>query len=198
VTDSHQRDLYAVLGVAPSATADELRLAYRTAARAAHPDRHGDASAARMAAVNEAWHVLGDPGRRAAYDATRQEPMTGSTPSYGSRGTEPGSSPPVVAAPIARVPWRFFAFMSVAAVGLFVVGRLITGDPAPFRPDGILRSGDCLALDADALAVEVPCSDPFDGVVLQLVPFGQRCPTDQLATQDRQGMGTVCWRATVP
>ena len=49
-----------------AATADEVRAAYRRAARDHHPDAGGDA--ARMTDLNAAWHVLGDPARRAAYD----------------------------------------------------------------------------------------------------------------------------------
>lgn len=58
---------YDTLGVDPGASADEIRSAYRRAAAAAHPDRDGGC-AERMAQVNEAWEVLGDPARRAAYD----------------------------------------------------------------------------------------------------------------------------------
>jgi curved DNA-binding protein CbpA len=64
------RDLYQLLGVARDASRDEIALAWRRRARDEHPDaRHGDAGApARFRAVAEAWQVLGDPGRRAAYD----------------------------------------------------------------------------------------------------------------------------------
>ena len=57
---------YEVLGVAVTATAEEVRAAYRRAARDHHPDAGGDPR--RMRDVNAAWHVLRDPGRRAAYD----------------------------------------------------------------------------------------------------------------------------------
>lgn len=57
---------YEVLGVATTATADEVRAAYRRAARDHHPDFGGDGL--RMQDLNAAWHVLGDPIRRAAYD----------------------------------------------------------------------------------------------------------------------------------
>lgn len=60
---------YERLGVSPTATADELRAAYRALARRLHPDV-GGGDAERMAAVNEAWAVLSDPRRRAGYDAT--------------------------------------------------------------------------------------------------------------------------------
>jgi hypothetical protein len=58
---------YDVLGVAPSAPVAEVRRAYLALARQHHPDRPGG-DAATMRAVNEAWTVLGDPGRRASYD----------------------------------------------------------------------------------------------------------------------------------
>jgi hypothetical protein len=57
---------YEVLGVAATASAAEVRAAYRQAARDHHPDFGGDAL--RMQDLNAAWHVLGDPVRRAAYD----------------------------------------------------------------------------------------------------------------------------------
>ncbi|MCU1386700.1 MAG: DnaJ domain, partial [Ilumatobacteraceae bacterium] len=40
-----------------SATRDEIRVAYRRLAREHHPDTKGDASAVRMAQINEAWRV---------------------------------------------------------------------------------------------------------------------------------------------
>jgi curved DNA-binding protein CbpA len=61
-----ERTHYEVLGIAVRASADEVRVAYRRAARAHHPDAGGDARA--MTELNAAWHVLRDPERRAAYD----------------------------------------------------------------------------------------------------------------------------------
>jgi hypothetical protein len=68
-TDLH---LYTVLGVERDASPDEIRGAYRRAALASHPDLHpGDASAVeRFKRVQIAYEVLGDPARRAAYDAS--------------------------------------------------------------------------------------------------------------------------------
>ncbi|MGE3272988.1 MAG: J domain-containing protein [Chloroflexota bacterium] len=64
-------DHYAALGIARSASAEEIRAAYRRAARASHPDLHpGDASAQeRFKRVQQAYEVLGNAGRRAVYDA---------------------------------------------------------------------------------------------------------------------------------
>jgi DnaJ domain len=62
------RSYYEVLGVSSGASTEEIRAAYRAAARRRHPDAGGSATA--MQALNQAWRVLGDPGRRAAYDRT--------------------------------------------------------------------------------------------------------------------------------
>lgn len=62
-------DWYEVLQVDPKAEQEVVRAAYRVLARKYHPDHGGDP--ARMIALNDAWDVLGDPARRAAYDATR-------------------------------------------------------------------------------------------------------------------------------
>ena len=61
-----ERTHYEVLGITVRATPDEVRAAYRRAARSRHPDAGGDARA--MSELNAAWHVLRDPGRRATYD----------------------------------------------------------------------------------------------------------------------------------
>lgn len=59
---------YEVLGVSPDADAATLKSAYRTAARAAHPDTGGNDGLFR--AVQTAWSVLSDDVKRAAYDAS--------------------------------------------------------------------------------------------------------------------------------
>jgi curved DNA-binding protein len=65
-----QRDLYEILGVARTATAEELKSAYRKLAKKYHPDVNpGDAKAEeRFKEVTAAAEVLGDPKRRALYD----------------------------------------------------------------------------------------------------------------------------------
>ena len=63
-------DLYATLGVARTATGDEIKKAYRRLAREHHPDANpGDPeSAARFKEVSRAYEVLSDPDRRQRYD----------------------------------------------------------------------------------------------------------------------------------
>jgi len=63
-------DYYAILGVEPDASPEEIRRAYRRLARQYHPDvNNGDPEAEeRFKAISQAYQVLSDPQRRAAYD----------------------------------------------------------------------------------------------------------------------------------
>jgi len=64
------KDYYRTLGVARDATADDIKKAFRKLARKYHPDLSKEPGAeARMKEVNEAYAVLSDPEKRAAYDA---------------------------------------------------------------------------------------------------------------------------------
>jgi hypothetical protein len=63
------QDFYEVLGISHRATSAEIRSAYRKLARKHHPDISASSDAnAQFARINEAYHVLIDPRRRAAYD----------------------------------------------------------------------------------------------------------------------------------
>lgn len=65
-----KRDFYEILGVSKSANADELKKAFRKLAMQHHPDRNpGDAEAEhKFKEINEAYDVLKDDQKRAAYD----------------------------------------------------------------------------------------------------------------------------------
>lgn len=70
MTKQGERDLYAALGVAHDASADDLKRAYRKLARQYHPDVNPNDHAAeeRFKEVSAAFEVLGDPEKRKLYD----------------------------------------------------------------------------------------------------------------------------------
>jgi hypothetical protein len=87
---------YDILGVTRQADQEQIRRAYLTAARRWHPDRHAgkpadeSAKAERaMRRVNQAWSVLGDEQRRAAYDRQLIPYQGGQGQRVGSAGSGP-------------------------------------------------------------------------------------------------------------
>ena len=84
-------DYYQVLGVSDNADKQEISKAYKSLARRYHPDKHlnnelEELAAEKLVQLNEAYAVLSNPQKRAAYDATRrgvQPSYPGPTPSGG-------------------------------------------------------------------------------------------------------------------
>src|SRR5687768_662888 len=65
-----KRDYYEILGVSKTASADEIKKAYRKVAKQFHPDRNpGDkASEEKFKEACEAYEILSEPDKRARYD----------------------------------------------------------------------------------------------------------------------------------
>ena len=82
----NKRDYYEVLGVDKAVNDDDLKKAYRKAAKKYHPDLHpGDAQAEKnFKEVNEAYEVLSDKEKRARYD---QFGHAGVDPNFGAGGS---------------------------------------------------------------------------------------------------------------
>ncbi len=88
--DYYEKDYYGALGVSKTATAAEIKKAYRKLARDLHPDKNpGNKSAEdRFKDVSEAYDVLSDDAKRKEYDEARQLAASGafrSVPGFGGQ-----------------------------------------------------------------------------------------------------------------
>jgi molecular chaperone DnaJ len=201
---------YDTLGVRRDASADEIRSAYRAIARRVHPDAQpgnasvGSAKGPDMAALNEAWRVLSDPGRRALYDAALRDAASGSrTQSTGSAvppSTRRAPDPPAgvniggAGRDDRRFPkWPFVLLFVLAVIFIVTAGALYQPEE-PEGPDNWLVPGSCVAVQTNRDAVEVGCGGPHDATVVTVVGFDSACPTDTETYRDRQGRGYACVR----
>ena len=185
---------YELLGVPATATADEIREAYRARARVHHPDQAGPSgSGASMAAINDAYRVLRDPTTRSRYDAdlrwqrnaamSATRPRTASSPMFTPR--------PIDTTP-ARYPWKLVAAMASLGAFVVLVGAALYEPAQPARPDNVLQVGSCVEIEANNDVRETSCDGASDLVVEAVVPFDETCPAGLSAHRDRQGMGIAC------
>ncbi|MEU6591419.1 J domain-containing protein [Streptomyces sp. NPDC046881] len=111
-----ESDLYAVLGVQPSATAEKITSAFRARVRELRPDTRVDAdTAARFGEVRTAYETLRDPVLRAAYDQRLEHPPPapdrGAAPTPRARPArryagDVRRDPPLWAGPVRWIPGR--------------------------------------------------------------------------------------------
>ncbi len=73
-----KRDYYDILGIGRNASEEEIKRAFRKLAFKHHPDHnHGDGAEEQFKEINEAYQVLSDPDKRAAYDRFGHEGAEG-------------------------------------------------------------------------------------------------------------------------
>lgn len=189
-------DHYRRLGVAPSASTEEIRVAYRALAGRLHPDRATGGTSAeqalaerRMREVNESWHVLQDPVRRRQYDDSRLQRRSSPT----SRGTSRAASDdlhpvvdtdddlvdvlpdmgPVTAGLFRHLPW---VVLLLVLGGIFVVTAYAGGhdEETPVRPQA--HAGSCINVSNGPSTTIVSCTGPHQLVVVTRVLPAEGCP----------------------
>lgn len=140
-------DYYAVLGVEPGATTEQVAAAYRDRAKSMHPDRRPDDPDAheRFATLTVAYDVLGDPATRSRYDAVRGAP---GPPDAGPRRPPPHR----IATRRPLTPGRARALLAVGVV-LVVAGVAVAALVVGLqRREAAERAG---RLPADAVVADV-------------------------------------------
>lgn len=157
---------YDVLGVRHGAPPEEVRRAYVRLARQHHPDlvepgRREEAEH-RMRVINEAWAVLGDPGRRSALDDRQAEdrpfrPFTPPSPDE----PDPRDQPDRPYRPVSAAVTRRAAQIRMLPVILFgvsvvvaVLGLVLAG-PTALAVAGVLFILSCVSVLVVALVTMV-------------------------------------------
>jgi len=156
-----------------------------------------------MAALNEAWFVLGDAGRRAVYDRSLDE-RRWSGPTAEQNVDEPGNGdgfdgdlaeidgPPVrTAGYFTGLPW---VLVLAALAVIFVFTAYAARGDGEGERDGLVRPGDCVRLRTGHPAEEAPCDEPHDAVVTVVGGSDRPCPQGTQAAAGPVGSPRLCLR----
>lgn len=168
-------DPYVVLGVPRTATRQEIAHAYRALARLHHPDA-GAPATEEMVRINDAWHILSDPARRALWDRKYkvvQPELWRAPPVAEEAGARRSSTPPPAPTRPMETPQRIAGVaIGILAIVSIVVAALVlsAGPPAEVKSfDGLDVSFD---YPADwTLAAGAADQDPARRVIAHLVSF---------------------------
>lgn len=134
-------DYYTVLGVTPTASAEEIRKARQRLAKQYHPDRNHSAAAHQMMAlVNRAATVLLDPAQRALYDAkfregeAAAEPIADPEPETPAPAPAPAPAKPSAASQATRGAMKTLAVAAAwgAGIGLGLTGIVLASGAQSF------------------------------------------------------------------
>lgn len=196
---TEDQDHYAVLGVRPGATRDEIRRAWIDLARSHHPDTAGggpidrDRAEATIRRINEAWSVLGDDRSRAEYDARRSptaDPIPGSKGGRATADRMPPSYEDTERTEVVAISEGHglgclaAVVLLVVLAGIFVLSAYATSsDPStPATSTTVALDpvvGECVAIvpsSSGLAAVPVSCDGPNSGRVVAIVETPRPCP----------------------
>ena len=199
--------LYDELGVAPDATPDELRRAYRERVRQLHPDVNpGPDAQEAIRRLNEVWAVLGNSSAKRRYDdfLQRQERRV----TISTRDVSPPE--PTVAHPVLHAVARP-SVMVVAVLAIIFVVTAYAGPhssqrpaPGPTTTSPVVTTpatssrvatnslvGKCLLVQPGYDAV-TPCNQPNNGQVVAEVAQVSQCPPGSFGYQLAGRAQLVC------
>ncbi len=187
---------YQRLGVAPSASTAEIRVAYRALAARLHPDHSTGSTTAeqalaerRMREINESWRVLQDPTRRRAYDDSRlagsprrAAPLRADTVmAVDVDGTDDDLVdvlPPMTALTAGFFRHGPWVVLAVVLGLIFVVSAYAGGhEEQQVEREPTTQVGDCIDVAAGPKAIVVPCAGPYEYKIVASVSRPADCPS---------------------
>ncbi len=215
-------DFYEVLGIAPTASSEEVGLAFRALAKSLHPDRLGASApeVERFKSVTAAYEVVGNVRLRRSYDRVRIETM-GRAGSAGPPGPPGSRATPGVGGPVRSTPpqppeaaRRSARRWLAAGLAVSMFGLLVAGLVAHFQSNErsrragrvkteavLLVSGtrhDLRFTAADGRVVQVPEPDRVnpgaerDGQQLAVLYRRDR-PTDVIIDESTTARDITLW-----
>jgi hypothetical protein len=212
---------YDTLGVKPSSSTEEIRKGYLRRARALHPDRQHDRpadEAARaeqaMRQVNEAWSVLSNPKKKAAYDQRARS--NGRAATQPARVPEPARRPdPRIEEPeerpIDREPGDGSISVLASVPVMLIIGLLLgivivtafankepTDNRPVIQPEATgLTVGDCFTFVGEVPRIR-SCSTGAEATVVAVVPAAGNCPQNSMNVGDPSSDFVLCYQQLVP
>jgi hypothetical protein len=152
-----------------------------------------------MAALNEAWRVLGDPTRRRQYDQAQAGPVRVARPASPptastnrpAAASDHGADPVTHVVRGAPLLAMLFVLLAIFVITAFAA-RSARDEPETRGSDGIVEIGSCLALATGQPVVEVPCAEPHDGRAAAIIPLDLSCPVDTEYYVAPGGSARVC------
>jgi len=196
------KDYYQILGLPREATADELKKAFRKLARKYHPDVSKEPEAElRMREVNEAYAVLSDPEKRAAYDQLGQGYQAGQAfrpPPDWDAGFEFSThgAPPREAADFSDFFAELFGGMGGAPGGFRASGGSFRDQAEDHHAKVLLELDDAFTGAIRQISLRVPKTDSQGRVKLDTRTLNVKIPKGvregqiiRLAGQGAPGLG---------
>ena len=164
-------DYYLILGISPTATADEIQTAFRRHAKALHPDRNPDQQATvQFQRLSEAYAILGDPALRAEYDTLREYRSYSAPPAPRPRPTVGRIRWRVVIRGLWTGPYRYVLVVLILVVLLNVVLVVATNQNRPADTPLVLPP-----------ITDVPEASPTPIVATPTTALPGQCnPTDEI------------------